>query len=90
MSVTVTMYAKDGCSYCRRAEALLLERGCTDLRKLRIDLEPGLREQMIERTQAHTVTQIFIGEQHVGGCDQLFVLDQIGELGDLLQGRQPT
>lgn len=84
MSITVTMYAKDTCPYCRKAEALLRERGCTDLRKLRIDEEPLLREQMIQRTGARTVPQIFLGELHVGGCDQLLALDGAGHLAGLL------
>jgi len=83
----VTMYAKDACSYCRRAEALLLERGCTDIRKLRIDLDPALRTEMVERTGLRTVPQIYIGDVHISGLDRLVELDRIGELVQLLQTR---
>lgn len=85
MGATVTLYMKPTCAYCLRAERLLRERGCTDLRRLRIDTEPELRAQMIERTGARTVPQIFIGGRYVGGCDELMALDAIDELAPLLR-----
>lgn len=82
----VVMYSKDYCPYCARAEALLMERGVTDFEKIRIDHEPGQREAMIERTGRRTVPQIYIGETHVGGCDDLVALDRQGGLLPLLNG----
>jgi glutaredoxin 3 len=88
VSVAVTMYMRPTCPFCRRAEKLLVERGCTELRKLRTDLEPALRAEMIERTGATTVPQIFIGDRYIGGCDQLTALDHAGGLTPLLnEGR---
>lgn len=80
------MYMKPACPYCRRAELLLVQRGCLNLLKLRVDQEPELRAQMIARTGARTVPQIFIGERYVGGCDQLVALDEDDGLQLLLQG----
>jgi glutaredoxin 3 len=84
MKYDITMYAKDGCSYCARAEALLAEKGVSEFRKLRIDLAESLRDEMIEKTGQQTVPQIYIGTTYVGGCAQLQVLDQIGELDDMI------
>ncbi|SFM94197.1 glutaredoxin 3 [Variovorax sp. OV329] len=84
MNPIVTMYMRPTCPYCRRAELLLLQRGATDLRKLRIDLEPELRAEMIRRTGESTVPQIFIGDRYVGGCDQLVALDEAQGLTSLL------
>lgn len=81
----VVMYCTDWCPYCQRAEKLLLERGVTELEKIRIDQQPGAREEMMERTQRRTVPQIFIGSTHVGGCDDLVALDRSGGLLPLLQ-----
>lgn len=89
MAPTVTMYMRPTCPYCLRAERLLRERGCTDVRRLRVDTEPELRAQMIERTGARTVPQIFIGERYVGGCDELMALDAMQELAPLLRA-EPT
>jgi len=80
----VLMYAKDSCPYCQRAEALLRQRGVADLEKIRIDVEPGQRDVMIERTGRRTVPQIFIGDAHVGGCDDLVALDRSERLAPLL------
>ena len=82
----VVMYAKDYCPYCSRAKALLTERGVTDLEIIRIDQDPAQRDVMIERTGRRTVPQIFIGEKHVGGCDDLIALDRSGGLVPLLNG----
>ena len=84
--VPVTMYMRPTCPYCLRAERLLRERGCIELRKLRIDTEPELRARMIELTGASTVPQIFIGERYVGGFDELMALDVMQELTPLLRG----
>ncbi|MVW71452.1 MULTISPECIES: glutaredoxin 3 [unclassified Bordetella] len=82
----VVMYAKDYCPYCSRAKALLTERGVTDLEIIHIDQDPAQRDVMIERTGRRTVPQIFIGEKHVGGCDDLIALDRSGGLVPLLNG----
>ncbi|CAM4322260.1 MULTISPECIES: glutaredoxin 3 [Bordetella] len=82
----VVMYSKDYCPYCARAKALLTERGVTDLDIIRIDQDPAQRDVMIERTGRRTVPQIFIGDKHVGGCDDLIALDRSGGLLPLLNG----
>ena len=86
MNPTITMYMRPTCPYCRRAELLLLQRGAADLRKLRVDLDPELRAEMIRRTGLSTVPQIFIGDRYVGGCDQLVALDESQGLESLLLG----
>ena len=80
----VTMYCTASCPFCVSAEALLRERGVQDLRKVRVDLEPGRRSEMIERSGRRTVPQIWIGERHIGGCDELHALDRAGGLAPLL------
>lgn len=82
----VVMYSKDYCPYCARAEALLRQRGVIDIEKIQIDREPAQRDAMIERTGRRTVPQIFIGDTHVGGCDDLQSLDRAGGLLPLLNG----
>ncbi len=82
----VVMYSKDYCPYCARAEALLRQRGVTDLEKIQIDRDPAQRDIMIERSGRRTVPQIFIGDTHVGGCDDLQALDRSGGLLPLLNG----
>ncbi|CAM4289147.1 glutaredoxin 3 [Bordetella tumbae] len=82
----VVMYSKDYCPYCARAKALLTERGVTDLEIIRIDQDPAQRDVMIERTGRRTVPQIFVGDKHVGGCDDLIALDRSGGLLPLLNG----
>ena len=74
----VTMYATGWCPYCVRAEQLLRAKGVTEMEKLRVDLDPPLKDRMIELTGRRTVPQIFIGERHVGGFDDIAELDQIG------------
>jgi len=83
---SVVMYFRDTCPYCLRAERLLRARGVRDIDKIRIDEDPDLRRQMIARTGARTVPQIFIGAVHVGDGDALFAMDQAGTLALLLQG----
>ncbi len=85
MSAKVTMYSTAVCPYCVRAEALLKQRGVTAIDKIRIDEDPAERDRMIERTGRRTVPQIYIGERHVGGFDDLAALDRAGELAPLLQ-----
>ncbi|MEE1653946.1 glutaredoxin 3 [Brachymonas sp. G13] len=82
----VTIYTTPYCPYCVRAKMLLDERGVTELNEIRIDQDRELRKQMIERTGRRTVPQIYIGDHHVGGCDDLVALDREGKLEALLQG----
>ena len=80
----VLMYSTAVCPYCVRAEQLLQRKGVTDLEKVRIDLEPARRDEMMEKTGRRTVPQIYIGDTHVGGCDDLYELDRQGKLDPLL------
>jgi glutaredoxin 3 len=80
----VRMFTTLTCPYCIRAKALLQQRGVTQIDEVRIDLEPGQRAHMIELTGRRTVPQIFIGDAHVGGCDDLVDLDRRGGLLPLL------
>ena len=82
----VLMYSTAVCPYCVRAENLLRTRGVTEIEKVRVDLDPERRTEMMEKTSRRTVPQIFIGETHVGGCDDLIALDQAGKLLPLLSG----
>ncbi len=82
----VLMYTTQVCPYCLRAKALLKQRGVEAIEEVRVDLDPAQREAMMARTGRRTVPQIFIGETHVGGCDDLMALDQRGGLMPLLQG----
>lgn len=81
---TVRMYTTQVCPYCIRAKQLLAQRGVTQIDEIRIDLQPAERDAMIELTGRRTVPQIFIGDQHVGGCDDLIALDRAGGLAPLL------
>jgi glutaredoxin 3 len=80
------MYATGWCPYCLRAETLLRAKGVAEIDKIRIDLEPARRDEMIDKTGRRTVPQIFIGETHVGGFDDLHALDRAGGLDPLLAG----
>ena len=82
----VRMYSTDWCPYCRRAKALLKERGVDAIEDIRLDVDPSKRAAMIEETGRYTVPQIFIGDTHVGGCDDLVALDRRGGLVPLLAG----
>ena len=85
MSVArVTMYSTGMCPYCVRAEQFLASKGVTAIEKVRIDLDPARRAEMMERTGRRTVPQIFIGPVHVGGFDDLVALDRSGGLEPLL------
>lgn len=80
----VLMYSTAVCPYCVRAEQLLRAKGVTDLEKVRVDLDPVRRDEMMEKTGRRTVPQIYIGETHVGGCDDLYELEHEGKLDSLL------
>ena len=82
----VLMYSTGYCPYCSRAEMLLKQRGVTDIEKIMVDEDPAQRALMMERTGRRTVPQIYIGETHVGGYDDLSALDRAGKLIPLLQG----
>ena len=86
MSAKVVMYSTAVCPYCQRAEMLLKSRGVSEIEKVRIDLDPQRKDEMVEKTGRRTVPQIFIGERHVGGFDDLSALDRAGGLAALLQG----
>jgi glutaredoxin 3 len=81
----VVVYLAGWCPYCQRARGLLSKKG-VQVREIDVDDDPQLREEMIARSGRRTVPQIFIGEQHVGGCDDLLALDERGELDRLLEG----
>ncbi|WP_292979781.1 glutaredoxin 3 [Nitrosomonas sp.] len=80
----VVMYVSGFCPYCTMAEKLLRARGVEEIEKIRVDLQPELRAEMMQRTGRRTVPQIYIGETHVGGYDDLAMLDRQGELSGLL------
>jgi glutaredoxin 3 len=89
MSATakVVMYATAACPFCQSAERLLAGKGAT-IEKIRVDLHPERRAEMTKKSGRHTVPQIWIGERHVGGCDDLYALDRQGKLDTLLEGTQ--
>ncbi len=78
------MYTTQVCPYCLRAKALLKDRGVTQIEEIRIDVDVQAREQMMTTTGRRTVPQIYIGQTHVGGFDELFALDQRGALAPML------
>jgi len=82
----VRMYSTGMCPFCVMAERLLVAKGVADINKIRVDLDPAKRTEMMERTGRRTVPQIYIGETHVGGYDDLAALDQAGKLDELLRG----
>lgn len=86
MTAEVTMYTTAVCPYCIRAERLLEAKGVTDLKKVRVDLDPQQRMLMMEKTGRRTVPQIYIGDTHVGGFDDLYALEQAGKLTPMLNG----
>lgn len=89
MAPHVLIYATGICPYCVRAQALLQRKGVTDIEKVRIDLDPDRRDEMMARTGRRTVPQIYIGNYHVGGCDDLYALEHAGKLDPLLRGEAP-
>jgi len=80
----VRMYSSGICPYCVRAETLLRSKGVAEIEKVRVDLDPQQREEMIRRTGRRTVPQIYIGETHVGGFNELAALERAGKLDLLL------
>lgn len=83
---TIVMYSTAVCPYCIRAEQLLRARGVTEIEKIRVDLEPEKWDVVAKEYACRTVPQIFIGNTHVGGCDDLIALDRAGRLLPLLSG----
>ncbi|PVE43739.1 glutaredoxin 3 [Limnohabitans planktonicus] len=81
----VKMYTTAVCPYCIRAKQLLKAKGVTQVEEIRIDLDPAQRDHMMQITGRRTVPQIFVGDTHVGGCDDLMALDAKGGLVSLLQ-----
>ena len=80
----VKMYSTGMCPFCLMAERLLVAKGVHDIDKIRVDLEPAKRAEMMQRTGRRTVPQIYIGDTHVGGYDELAALDRAGKLEALL------
>lgn len=80
----VKMYTTAVCPYCIRAKQILKNKGVEQIEEIRIDMDPGARQSMMEITGRRTVPQIFIGDTHVGGCDDLMALDGRGGLMPLL------
>ncbi|HEX5865296.1 MAG TPA: glutaredoxin 3 [Casimicrobiaceae bacterium] len=83
---SIMMYATAICPFCVQAERLLRAKGVADIAKVRVDLEPARRQEMMQKTGRRTVPQIYIGALHVGGYDDLVALDRAGKLGPLLAG----
>jgi glutaredoxin 3 len=81
----VKMYTTAVCPYCVRAKQILKAKGVEQIEEIRIDTDPAQREEMMAITSRRTVPQIFIGQTHVGGCDDLMALDARGGLVPLLQ-----
>ena len=86
MGAKVRMYTTAVCPYCNMAERLLKAKGIDEIEKIRVDLQPDQRVQMMEMTGRRTVPQIYIGHTHVGGFDDLSALDREGKLEPLLRG----
>ena len=84
MSAKVLMYATAACPFCQSAERLLLSKG-VQIDKIRVDLQPERRAEMQKKSGRRTVPQIWIGERHVGGCDDLYALEREGRLDPLLK-----
>jgi glutaredoxin 3 len=80
----ITIYATAVCPYCINAERLLLSKGVKEINKIRIDLNPEKRDEMMQKTGRRTVPQIYIDERHIGGFDDLRALDLAGGLDPLL------
>jgi glutaredoxin 3 len=86
MTARVVMYTSAVCPYCVRAERLLDAKGVTNVEKIRVDLDPEQKAVMMQKTGRRTVPQIYVGDTHVGGFDDLYALDQAGKLDPLLNG----
>jgi glutaredoxin 3 len=86
----ITMYSTGVCPFCQMAERLLKAKGVAEIDKIRVDLEPQRRVEMMEKTGRRTVPQIYIGETHVGGYDDLAALERAGRLDEMLRaGGEP-
>ncbi|MCW5605752.1 MAG: glutaredoxin 3 [Burkholderiales bacterium] len=85
MTPKISMYSTAVCPYCQMAERLLRAKGVAEIDKIRVDLDPAKRVEMMEKTGRRTVPQIYIGQTHVGGYDDLAALDQAGRLDELLR-----
>ena len=83
----IRMYSTAVCPYCQRAEMLLKSKGVAEIEKIRVDLDPARRDEMMQKTGRRTVPQIYIGEVHVGGFDDLADLDRAGKLDPLLRSQ---
>jgi glutaredoxin 3 len=79
----VTLYTKPFCPYCSRAVSLLRQKG-VDFREIEAGMDPALRQEMMQRSGRSTFPQIFIGERHIGGCDDMMALERDGKLDELL------
>lgn len=86
MTAKVLMYCTAVCPYCVQAEQLLQRKGVTAIEKIRVDLDPEQRETMMARTGRRSVPQIYVGDTHVGGYDDMAALDRAGRLDPLLAG----
>jgi len=82
----VLIYLTASCPFCQSAERLLTQKGVTDVERVRVDLEPARRGEMVQKSGRRTVPQIWIGGRHVGGCDDLYALEREGRLDSLLKG----
>lgn len=78
------MYCTAACPYCQAADRLLARKGVSGIERVRVDLEPARREEMVQKSGQRTVPQIWIGTQHIGGSDELYDLEHSGELDQLL------
>lgn len=85
MKPEVIIYSTSYCPYCVRAKELLKRKGITDFIEILVDEDDKKREEMIAKTSRYTVPQIFINDQHIGGCDDLYALDREGKLTELLR-----
>lgn len=81
----VLMYLTAACPFCQSAERLLSQKGVRDVERVRVDLEPERRAEMMQKSGRRTVPQIWIGERHIGGCDDLYALERQGGLDLLLK-----
>jgi len=81
----VVMYLTASCPFCQSAERLLEQKRVADIEKIRVDLEPARRGEMMQKSGRRTVPQIWIGDRHVGGCDDLYALERAGKLDPLLK-----
>jgi glutaredoxin 3 len=79
------MYLTSACPFCQSAERLLAQKGVHDIERVRVDLEPERRAEMMQKSGRRTVPQIWIGSRHIGGCDDLYALERQGGLDSLLK-----